>query len=569
MKNSPCLLLVALFFLSFSLVAQPVKETGIFAANKLLAKTINLGFTFDAPKEGEWGNTFTAKEIADIKNAGFTAIRLPVQWIARMDSTAPYNIDKAFLARIDLVVGQAVKNKLAIIIENCLDEQLMAAPEKYKARFLSLWQQVAAHFAASPPQVMFEIMAEPHGELSNVWEQYYTDPLAIIRKNNKERPVIIGAGFFNSPQNLTMLHLPENDRYLIATIHLYLPIKFTMQGEQWFPFGKPMEWLGTSWTGTAAEQKEITGAMDQAASWGVANNRPIFMGEFGVTDHAAADSRKRYLQFNRQQAEQRNFSWGVWSFNVNFSIYDNKAAAWRTDLLTALMSKTEPPIAIKTDPSPQAGSTSITPDEILKKAVAAQGGATAIAAIKDISLTGNAFIGGQQVEVEEKYLPPAAFCQIMKMGDKVMRKTAVSDTSFTMTFQGNNMPIDNGDKESLKEKASYFLESYLLVQKGYTYLVKGTEKVDSSDAYVLEIKTPGGRTMMSYYDVQTGLKVKMVADQQTPQGRHTVQTFYKSYKAFNGVLLPTTLLVSLGSFDIEMKYGDIKVNTGLSARAIN
>ena len=34
----------------------------IFAANQLLSKTINIGFTMDAPKEGAWGHTLNTSE---------------------------------------------------------------------------------------------------------------------------------------------------------------------------------------------------------------------------------------------------------------------------------------------------------------------------------------------------------------------------------------------------------------------------------------------------------------------------------------------------------------------------
>ena len=546
----------------------PDKIIDIFAANKLLAKTINVGFTFDAPKEGEWGNSINEKEIENISTAGFTAIRLPIQWITRMDSVAPYAISPLFLSRIDQVIKQTMKNNLSIVIENCLDEQLMALPEKYKDRLTALWKQLSVHYASCPQQVMFEIMAEPHGNLDKVWEQYFSAALSIIREHNAVRPVIIGGSFFNSPNTLGALHLPENDKYIIATFHLYQPIKFTMQGELWFPFGKPMEWLGTKWLGTAAEQTEITNAMNIAASWATTHNRPVFMGEFGASDHADIDSRARFFKFYRQQAEQRNFSWGVFSYNVNFSVYDNSKNQWRAQLLQALMDKGDTLATLVAPARPNENVTAATAEDILNQSVTAQGGAAAIAAIKDITLGGHANINGQQIEVEEKYLFPSNYLQIMKAGDKVMRKTMVKDTAFLMTFQGSNLLVDEGVKESLKEKAAYFTELYLLKNKAYTYTFKGTETADGSDAYVLEIKTPQGRTITNYYDVKSGLKIKSAAEQQTPQGKYVVTNLYKDYQLFNGVQLPTTLVISLGSFDIEMKYNTVKINTGLSANTI-
>ena len=330
--------LIVLFSLlySTSLYAQ-VKIMDINEANKLLAKTIDIGYTFDAPHEGAWGNTINKEELENIKSAGFTAIRLPIQWVARMDSIAPYPIDKTFLNRIDYVVKQALKKHLAIIIENCLDEQLMAQPEKYKNRFMSLWEQLSAHYATYPQQVMFEIMAEPHGKLASLWGDYYTGALAIIRSNNSSRPLIIGPVFYNNPHYLSSLHLPQNDQYIIVTFHLYEPIKFAMQGEKWLPYGKPMEWVGTKWSATPAEQKAVTDNMDIVSKWAADNQRPIFMGEFGASDHADMDSRTKFLTFYREQAEQRHFSWGVWSYVVGFSIYDKDTGRWRQDLLNALI----------------------------------------------------------------------------------------------------------------------------------------------------------------------------------------------------------------------------------------
>jgi len=222
-------------------------------------------------------------------------------------------------------------------MENCLDEQLMADPEKYKDRFMSLWEQLSVHYASFPQSVMFEIMAEPHGKLSNAWENYYPGALDAIRKYNPTRPVIIGPVFYNNLHYLNTLHLPENDHFIIVTYHMYEPIKFAMQGEKWLPYGKPMEWIGTKWTGTTAEQKLIIDNMDIVSKWAADNNRPVFMGEFGASDHADIDSRAKFLQFYREQAELRHFSWGVWSYSVGFSIYDNKTSQWRPGLLNALI----------------------------------------------------------------------------------------------------------------------------------------------------------------------------------------------------------------------------------------
>jgi len=318
-------------------VTGGAKPMDIFTANEFLSKTINIGFTLDAPREGAWGHSLSASEFSKIKEAGFTAIRLPIQWVAHMDSASQYSIDQQFLARVDWVIGQAIKNKLAIVLDNHLDEQLMSNPSGFKKRFLSLWRQLSDHYKSYSQQVMFEIMAEPHGQLENIWQEYFTDALKIIRENNPTRPVLIGPVLYNLPYKINTLNLPAEDQFIIATFHLYSPVKFTMQGEAWFPVGKPMEWVGTKWLGNDSEKAEIAKYMDIVSSWANSQNKPVFFGEFGVSDNADLDSRIRWIRFCRTQAELHKFSWGYWNFAVDFSLFDLKTARWKTELLDALL----------------------------------------------------------------------------------------------------------------------------------------------------------------------------------------------------------------------------------------
>ena len=337
----PKLLLIILILMvsghpGYAIKTSPPKTADIYTVNSYLARTINIAFTFDAPKEGAWGHTLQASDFKVIKAAGFTAVRLPIQWVARMDTIAPYKIDPAFLARIDWAIREALKNHLAILLDNHLDAQLMKEPAVYRNRFLSLWKQLSAHYRDEPQQVMFEVMAEPSDQLDAVWNDYFKDALAIIREKNTTRAVIVGPPFYNTVYNLGALQLPQDD-YLILTIHYYDPIHFTMQGEDWFPMGKPREWIGTKWTGSEQERNAVSYTMDHILDWAKKNNRPVFIGEFGAGDHADTTSKALYFSCIRQQAELHGFSWGVFNFAVQFSLYNQSAKTWNQSLLQALI----------------------------------------------------------------------------------------------------------------------------------------------------------------------------------------------------------------------------------------
>ena len=102
-----------------------------------------------------------------------------------------------------------------------------------------------------------------------------------------------------------------------------------MQGEQWFPFGKPMEWLGTKWDGTGAEKAAITNELDFVSRWAKEHKFQVFLGEFGVSDNADTESKSLFIRFYREQAELRSFSWGYWNFTVRFSLCDQVTHTWK------------------------------------------------------------------------------------------------------------------------------------------------------------------------------------------------------------------------------------------------
>jgi endoglucanase len=308
--------------------------------NTLLGRGVNLGNALDAPSEGEWGVVLKDEYFDLVKQAGFNSIRLPVRWSAHSMTNPPYTIDPKFMRRVDWAISNSLSRHLPVILDIHHFNEAYSEPLGQKEKFLALWKQIAEHYKGHPDILLFELFNEPKRKLTDrIWNIYIKESLAVVRKSNPNRTILIGPGDNNIIKHLKTLKIPEDDRNIIVTIHYYDPIEFTHQGADWITTrGDPNSWLGTKWMASEADKKAVTDAFDVAAAWAKVNNRPMNLGEFGSYMKADMESRARWTKFVADTAIERGMSFHYWEFCADgFGLYDQQTKSFRKPLLGAVV----------------------------------------------------------------------------------------------------------------------------------------------------------------------------------------------------------------------------------------
>jgi endoglucanase len=308
-------------------------------ANRRLARTINLALDLGAPQERGWTLDIGERQLERCARAGFSAIRLVVALALHRDPSEPNQLDLRVLERVTQTIDAARRQGLAVAVANMLDPELMADPPRHRERLLACTHQLAEAIKPQGPDVTLEPLAEPQQALDAMWNDYLADLIAAVRDIDLERTLIAGPRSYNNARFLSELELPRDERNVILTIHHYWPVTFTMQGEKWLgptEFGDPADWLGNTWDATPQQRAELDAGFAAVAHYARAEQRPIFIGEFGTTNHAEMASRIRWTRFNRQLADRHGFSWGVWSYGPIFALYDDEHDCWHEGLRQAL-----------------------------------------------------------------------------------------------------------------------------------------------------------------------------------------------------------------------------------------
>ncbi len=209
--------------------------------------------------------------------------------------------------------------------------------------------------------------------------------------------------------------------------------------------------------------------------------------------------------------------------------------------------------SVKVKPAP-AG---VTAETVIQGYINAIGGAKKLKKIKDYTINATASMQGMTISLDQYCLVPDYFLLQVGSGPMIFAKqiyNAGKGVSIS-PMSGETKEMEAAELEGFRDQALGFPElSY--VSLGYKLELLGIEEQPEKGAcYKLEVTRPSGDKSTEYYDVNTGLKVKVEMKESTGE--------LSNYKDVNGVLFPFTLSQSMGGQDIKFEVTNVSVNTKL------
>lgn len=95
--------------------------------------------------------------------------------------------------------------------------------------------------------------------------------------------------------------------------------------------------------------------------------------------------------------------------------------------------------------------------------------------------------------------------------------------------------------------------------------LKSIEKINGTDAYLIESTLPTGKVIKDYYAVESGLKVRNISTQDTPQGEITSTVDMSDYVDKGGFMVPSKLKVAAGPQVIKFELKEASFNGKIDA----
>jgi endoglucanase len=303
---------------------------------RVLERGINITNWFRFPASADPAalrSYLTDPAIADLRRAGFSFVRLPVQPEFLRGTPERAGLLIAAIRRLQ-------RAGLGVVIDAHPTAWHLETSEFDRAELRDFWARLAPALATLDPRLTFpELLNEPvFPNAADQWQALQDQLLHTVRAALPHDTVVLAGNDWDSVAGLTALH-PVADDDVVYSFHFYEPAELTSLAAYRPGLDRavlarlPFPADPAACVALAAEADTETGGVIRfycalhwdaarvaeriatAADWGRRNHATVLLGEFGASAALAAPARLAWLRAVREACDANGIGWALWGYD--------------------------------------------------------------------------------------------------------------------------------------------------------------------------------------------------------------------------------------------------------------
>ena len=293
-------------------------------------------------------NYFTEKDVQYLAGLGFDHLRIPVdeEQLWKEDGQK----DTESFALLKNALGWCHRYKLDAIVDlhilrshhfNEKVKRLWTDPAAQE-RFAQCWRDLSGELKNyAVGDVAYELMNEPVADDPGDWNRLVKKLMIVIRQLEPERVIVIGSNRWQSATTFDQLQVPDNDKNIILSFHMYEPFLLTHHTASWTGI---KDYKGpVNYPGVIVKEEDIKGLPDSLKNQVTGNKLrydidsirnhfkkpiaiakkyelPLYCGEWGCLNTVPEAARLQWYADMKTVLEENKIGWATWDYKGGFGI---------------------------------------------------------------------------------------------------------------------------------------------------------------------------------------------------------------------------------------------------------
>ena len=351
-KFLPTTILILFLFIATSLKNPPSQSS---AGNKFdfrRGTNISHWLSQSNARGDSRRNFFTEKDVQYLSGLGFDHLRIPVdeEQLWKTDGQK----DEEGFSLLKNALNWCKKHKLDAIVDlhilrshhfNEKEKPLWTEPAAQE-RFFQCWRDLSQELINYPVEdVAYELMNEPVADDPEDWNKLVKKLVTIIRASEPKRKIVIGSNRWQSANTFDQLSVPENDKNIILSFHMYEPFLLTHHTASWTGI---KDYKGpVNYPGVIVKEEDLSSLPDSLRMIIIRSNRsytidsirkhfikpilvakkyklPLYCGEWGCLNTVPDEARLQWYKDMKTVLEENKIGWATWDYKGGFGIINSK-----------------------------------------------------------------------------------------------------------------------------------------------------------------------------------------------------------------------------------------------------